>query len=589
MATLLLRRDRPARMPRTAGFTLFEITVSLAVMAVAVVSTLMVFTVGVKAQHLARYQMYASAKVLEISHNWADLDHSYLRRQVEAENLGQTLFQGFQNNLDQATGVQGGKGFGLVPLPDALARRLDSDGDEIQRILDQGGQVFYSWPRATTRGTTEWWDDIDQSMKAQDAALDSEQQSLIYAVTGLPQQDALPNHPCLAWPYHDDYPSPPHLWEKNAWEINRAAWGGYSELEEVFALAHAGQIIGSDGADPLCPSDLIPYTQAGIDDYLQRCQALVAALGIPLAGGVPASPAPLPPPPWSRSDREVYPPPAWILALRYLAHAALLRTGTNPGVSVAPADRIYAQDCHAAMLAWLMRYASTDPYDWGAPRPLNRMTAWDYPLLQSDLFPSSAFPSFAATDGTGDVSWRVIGGQPARNVGRARGQYANTGQIPDNNLNIAASWGDPAHFDLCAPFAAAERMRQIVCWSVDWKSYEDFELQPAATVDSRSHSIDSRGNQVSGYEIGIHPEIELFFDDATRARLYVFGGRTYNWDAQRAYLFARPELWMGDYGADRNGNGVFDRGELPISARMRAVRVARFNFYDKRLIGSLRN
>ena len=34
---------------------------------------------------------------------------------------------------------------------------------------------------------------------------------------------------------------------------------------------------------------------------------------------------------------------------------------------------------------------------------------------------------------------------------------------------------DASNFNLAAPFAAAERCRQVVVWAVDWRSYEDFE------------------------------------------------------------------------------------------------------------------
>src|SRR5260221_2019677 len=48
-------------------------------------------------------------------------------------------------------------------------------------------------------------------------------------------------------------------------------------------------------------------------------------------------------------------------------------------------------------------------------------------------------------------------------------------------------WGDPAHATLTAPFAPAERCRQIVFWAVDWQSYEDFETAPSAPVDASKY------------------------------------------------------------------------------------------------------
>jgi hypothetical protein len=43
------------------------------------------------------------------------------------------------------------------------------------------------------------------------------------------------------------------------------------------------------------------------------------------------------------------------------------------------------------------------------------------------------------------------------------------------------------------------------------------------------------------------------------------------------------QIFAGMYGADRNFNQNIDRGPVPRSVRLRAVSVARFNFYDPRI------
>jgi hypothetical protein len=43
------------------------------------------------------------------------------------------------------------------------------------------------------------------------------------------------------------------------------------------------------------------------------------------------------------------------------------------------------------------------------------------------------------------------------------------------------------------------------------------------------------------------------------------------------------EVFAGRYGADRNFNRVLDRGPLTPSVRIRAIQVARFNYYDPRV------
>ena len=45
----------------------------------------------------------------------------------------------------------------------------------------------------------------------------------------------------------------------------------------------------------------------------------------------------------------------------------------------------------------------------------------------------------------------------------------------------------------------------------------------------------------------------------------------------------RRQRFVGIWGADRNSNHVLDRGPVPKSVRLRAVPVARFNFYDPRV------
>jgi hypothetical protein len=45
----------------------------------------------------------------------------------------------------------------------------------------------------------------------------------------------------------------------------------------------------------------------------------------------------------------------------------------------------------------------------------------------------------------------------------------------------------------------------------------------------------------------------------------------------------KRETFNGLYGADRNFNKLLDRGKVPRSVRLRAVEVARFNFYDPRV------
>ncbi len=562
-----------------AAFTLFEVAISLAIIAVAVTGSTLVLTGGLKAQEASRFRLYAAAKAIEMADVYAQADHQFLRQSYEAEELGRSPFTWNQTDLERA--LQGGW-YGTLVLPDAIARRLDSDNDEIAQLLSAGGKLFYASPRPAMAANGEGGEYYTKGWTGIDLRLATEAQKLVIGVVGPAQQDALLCHPCLGWPYHSFYPSPPDLiygeakgWrqdtEVDAWEVQQRewTWPGLAEMRAVALAARPD------------PADL-----AGVQAYIDACHALIIACGVavdPTPGGdVPRLPAALPTPPWGPTDIDVFPPPWRVLAIRYLANAALMRTGDRlPAAN--PAEQDYAAATHEAALAWAHRYARSDPYDWGANRIVQEMSTMDYPLLQFDLFS----PPHAVDDGAGgiDRSWLVSTARPARNFARARGYDGLDALLPENFAKIASSWGDPAHFTLTDRFAASARTRQLVFWAVDWQAYDDFESTPTATFDAKQHNLDSRGVYVRHQDMLANPERELVWREAAHqnAGFAALAGNT------PGDLPSFPQLTVGAFGADRNGNDVFDRGPLPISSRMRATSVARYNFYDKRILASLRN
>ncbi|HYE04962.1 MAG TPA: hypothetical protein VEL07_05495 [Planctomycetota bacterium] len=615
--------------------TLFEVAVSLLVLAIAVTAALAIFPVGIRAQQQARFQLYAGTMATQMIDAWTQSDHSFWRQQIESERLAQNTFVNapvdFERMLDHS-------GMGMLPLPGALARRLDSDGDEIARHLGEGGSLSYPTPLPAEIGMDSGYHNTGVGSVGD---VPPETQKLVFAVLGYAQQNALPSHPCLGWPYQDFVPSPPQPWEVASWDLN--AWPGATELHAIVDAAPGGVGVSGenlhllvDGVDPA-------GDRAVADAYLLAARALAQAvlpgdLSATIDGPIPAMPPPFPSPPWLASDSAVFPPPAKILALSYLANATLLATSArlDPPTG-APLPDAYVRAVVDAALAWSDRYAATDPYDFGAPRPLNRQTCHDFPLLQFDLFPGGRqnpmgmlaaatppapvgrFPPLPApsaliadapygdaTYGTGDVGWRVIGERQPTSYGRARGEYGwlgsadnRAGTIPDNHAALDASWGVSARFNLCRPFAAAERMRELVCWSVEWRAWEDAETLPPDAPDSTRHFIDSRGAAVSSEYRGLHPEAALFWNEARGARWSeVTDGTPVEWPDyddvanERRWAYDTPEYrrqWMGWYGVDRDGDGELDRGPLPASARMRATLVSRFVFYDRRVIAGSRN
>ena len=185
----------------------------------------------------------------------------------------------------------------------------------------------------------------------------------------------------------------------------------------------------------------------------------------------------------------------------------------------------------------------------------------------------------------------MVGRDQAHNVGQARGHHGWTPLIAPNRANIVGSWGDPSHFTLCRAFQPSDRARQLVCFSVDWQAFADFEEQPAAPQDSGFGIFDSQGVQVGSEAYGLlHCERYYFFRDAGRidianstADFAIHSGG--EGDANRT---ERKATMLGVWGADRNGDGDYDRGPLPASTRLKAVTVSRFNFYDRIVPFSIR-
>ncbi len=563
---------------RRRAFTLFEVAISLAIVTVVILSMALWLPSGLRAQQLARSRIFAAVKVVELIDQAVNGDHGFTHTRVERPS---PLRDAAINRCAHACDVEqrvANPWTGALPVPLAIARRLDADGDEIQRVLDQGGYLFYADPKAQGRSV----------VAVDDQALSNEAQRLVFAFDGYPQQNALNAHPCMAWPYYEFWPSPPFRWEDD-WRL--MGFPAADEMDAVRASAWPGT-----------------GDYAGLLRYRDNALALVAALGIPATtvGGRPAPdlPAPLPMPPWSVTDPAVHPEPWHLLAMKALANAAtrltdptmLAANGITGAAAIDLAD--HAKACHEAALRWNMRYAGTSPYDWGCTRALNRQIAWDNPLLQYDLF-----AGVTPLD-DGDVGWRVIAGLPAGERPRTYGARSHSGV----DSAAGAWWGDNTGFTLCAPFAAAERCRQVVFWAVDWKSYVDFETAPSAPIDAARGYHDTAGDYVHGWHNPRYgnPEAYLLFNpdpaaprDASgaAAELYRFTwnfypgshprpanpfGGGYGDACQQATPLHR-RLLLGLDGADRNGDGQLSHGVLPTATRLRAVTVARFNLYDPRL------
>ncbi|MFM2089765.1 MAG: hypothetical protein RLZZ127_254 [Planctomycetota bacterium] len=197
----------------TAGFTLFEVILSSLILATVVLVALMVIPVGMRTQAVARSQLYAAGVAMSLAdsfHNpimdFSDIEQVRITRDDRvAQNLRNHGIHSAAYQFDFEKAVS--RAFsGALPLPDDMARRLDSDNGEIARILDDGGKLYYVDPRFVRNLILGATRDIPQSK----LDVPPELQKLVFGVVGYPQQNALNQIPEEGWPIYEIYPFPPN-------------------------------------------------------------------------------------------------------------------------------------------------------------------------------------------------------------------------------------------------------------------------------------------------------------------------------------------------------------------------------------------
>jgi hypothetical protein len=737
--TIPMRPRVGAESLRTA-FTLFEVAISLVLVAFGVVSVLMLLPNGLKAQQMARFQIYAAAKAEEMMEQFNGVQYSNPAVDSEGLEMWDQPVSYKAQSCDLEAKLSSHR-YGIMPLPLELAQRLDSDGDEIKEILDQGGYIYYSQPLAST-GTEE---------QGAAKAPPNEAQKLLFAVKGYAQENCLASFPMKNWPYHTPMPSPPlqygHMadkflplrnYSKTAysnyyswpwmdiddqhaagtnvrnmsedfcfpWET--AAGNGDPDIQKVYdwpddnTSIHCGYFpyacgrlwerSGFNGqANEYYPTHLTTNatpaasTLTGGDkgEYPSRPSVLryVACTlwyaerkGFPFTGSLDNASANPYAPFTSATEQDQW---KEVQVFRFLSHAATCLTGwysydasANPtetedlkrGVHIpvvslnsitSPANALITHELvkyyHERALYLVNTFAASYPYDWAVPRPLARVTMMDFPLLEADLFtpalPSGLLPNllYNSTDSNNNVTianstfthifgrtnvdnpqqWRALSPEPIRHVGVSV-------TFPTNPINTAmvqggydptSHFGDIDHYNLTAKFEAAERCRELVFWTADWQSYEDFETLPSAPVDASKYPFASprcdwhaygdrvftpitrqysdrlwdvqfRDEQLWSYR---NPEKTLlYFVDPTNlatgtdmSAKMVLNMPWTNYPDKGTGTDQR-KTFNGMFGADRNYNKILDRGPLPRSIRLRAIPVARFNFYDPRVQAILR-
>lgn len=635
---------------RRQGFTLFEVAISLVLVAVGVISVMMVYPMGIKTQLLARYQIYAAAKAEEMVESF-NASHN-ANPAIDAEGIGPwdvpVAYKTQAHDLECRVATHR---FGLIPLPMDLARRLDSDADEIGQVLAQGGYLYYSQPMATSN--TE-----EQGMRL---APPNETQKLVIAVTGYAQHNAIGIFPWKAWPYLMPYPSAPlHGLHWHSEYMGSAATFLFDNKQSYCWEASAPTSAPIPGADTDILAVFNAYKAYCYDNaptaelavaYLQAALRYADQKGLPRSFYEP-NPIPNPVPDFIPgtldANGEDFNHGAWkqVQAMRYLAHAAtcltrwksLTELGGQPSMSGSgfpigpnssgsPAINL-THDLivyyHERCMNLIMRYAASFPYDWGAPRPLQRSQMMDFPLIEFDLFqPPLTGTHFSREIGQGTVAaaqWKPLPARPIHNVGVSY-QFpvatlplnvaTPTYSLPDGSTvgspPYQSFWGDPARSTLTKEFKAAERCRQIVFWAVDWQSYEDCETAPGAPVDASKYPmpgplrnrdftnrmgfVDFRDEQLYSFRnpekvLSFRSDVSALETGANVEAIIGYNRMGDQWD--RGAGLEERKRFSGVYGADRNFNRRLDRGQVPRSVRLRATTVARFNFYDPRLPMTIR-
>jgi hypothetical protein len=440
----------PLRPVSTAAFTLFEVALSLLIVTFAVVSILVLMPEGLKAQQMARFQIYAATKAEEMIEQFNSCADSNPAVDTEGLTMWDQPVAYKAQSWDLECRLSSHR-FGLMPVPPDISRRLDSDGDEIKQILDRGGQLYYSQPLAST-GTEE---------QGQAQSPPNEAQRVVIGVAGYAQQNSMTSFPLKNWPYHTPWPSPPlhmmhmadkflpirdyskssyytyYCWPWEDWRQGGAEWA--SNAQESFCVPWETSPLNSDPDTQKVldwPDDntgvhcgYFPYACGRLPQWnLHTTQLTTADYGlfpsrpgvlryvaaalwyaekkIPGFAGSNTTPAnPYKPSTLADTDR-------WkeVNAFRFLAHATTCLTawysyssgeaddltkGVNiPVISLANAPspgnvkitHELIKYYHERSLYLINNFAASYPYDWAMPRSLNRVTMMDFPLIQADLF-----------------------------------------------------------------------------------------------------------------------------------------------------------------------------------------------------------
>ncbi len=242
------------RMTHLAAFTLFEISISLVIIAFGVVTVMMTIPVGIKVQQTSRMSLLASAKAMELVEMFSGRIGGERIAEFETPEPWETrpfCYSSTRWDMECRNSRFDG---GMIPLPLDIAKRLDSDGDEIQKLLASGAYLYYADPKILPS--------VDPRFVNNEAP--NEALKLIFAVSGYAQNNAIPVFPWKAWPYRAAYPSPPmyslHWKDEQMMPKAPLAWNSWYSSDFTPFYQHWNSWEGwcNGAADPSLPVDRDP-------------------------------------------------------------------------------------------------------------------------------------------------------------------------------------------------------------------------------------------------------------------------------------------------------------------------------------------
>jgi hypothetical protein len=532
------------------AFTLVEVTVTMVMVGMSILIVGSLIPRALRSQEQNRYHVLAAAKVVDLMTNFnARPAIDFIDWEASAgawDSPAGRVLTAPDIEAKCATAA-----FPLKPVPTVIARRLDSDRDEIQRLLDDGGYVYY----CNASGSP-----IVEGHIASMSREPQEHRRLIVGVLGYPQQNHMGVFPWKAWPYYRNYPIPPVF--RDPTEAKRPHKAGMSGTPHVFENVDRDVYylwnMAAYLADPIGPTDLAPNGTTWLKDASRNIPIFYVANAYWLANrrGVATTSVWMQGTPASTTDIDADADKAIIVdSVGRLAHAAVTLTryytqaelaagidipvlnptgpaqldpAALPGGTMFHLTLSMIRAMHENALRLAMAHGAAHPYDWGTFRPLNRAIMMDVPLVQWDLWSPLTTGQIAGT-GSGAISavtaeqWKPIAAKPMNDA--TLGPVTTpSGPVADGRSNIGANtptlfpdappvprnyfhpcainspipklsvaWGDTSHFTLTKPFSPSERCRQIVVWAVDWQSYEDFETAPSAAVDASRYPLAEPG------------------------------------------------------------------------------------------------